>query len=110
MAHTPPLDEGAARTVGTLQGNVTVAWDYGRSGPAELAGTRLVSGLSDAGGGERRSKSGGRGDGQPPDDLRTQIPAVAGAVATVGNQTGKDRRTRIHYEESRYGTAVQLGR
>jgi hypothetical protein len=49
MTHTPPLDEGAARTVGWLQGKVTAGREERRGGRASLAGEKRVGWLGDAG-------------------------------------------------------------
>ena len=48
MTDTPPLDEGAARTVGFLQGKVTAGRQEGRSDRAGMAGEKLVGALGEA--------------------------------------------------------------
>jgi hypothetical protein len=48
MTDTPPLDEGAARTVGLLQGKVTAGGEDGRGDRAGMADEKLGGAPGDA--------------------------------------------------------------
>ena len=105
MTDTPPLDEGAARTVGTLQGKVTLGREDGCDDRAGWAAKGLLEALAGAKGrgsdGEDRVLRRRVGQGKPFHAKRGRDRrGGAGRGADRGN-----RGNRVHYEESWYGTA-----